>query len=132
MYDTHVTLTGTVGTAVTVRTVGEHQVSTFRVAVNPRRLNRATGEWTSGQTHWYTVNAWRQLGANVAQSLQVGDAVVVYGRLSQKNYTTSTNQEASASEVDAFFVGHDLNRGTTTLVKTSRRQPEAESEDVAA
>jgi single-strand DNA-binding protein len=126
MIESTVTVQGYVGAEPTLRTAGSHQVANFRVACTPRRLNRATGEWADAPTQWYTVNAWRQLGENVARSLHKGDPVVVHGRLMARSYQGKDGVEVNTLEIEASIVGHDLNRGHSVLRKNDRRdQPPA-------
>jgi len=121
MTESMITLQGFVGAEPVLRAAGGHQVANFRVACTPRRLNRATGAWADAPTQWYTVNAWRQLGENVARSLRKGDAVIVHGRLSARSYTNKDGLEVNTFEIEASVVGHDLNRGLTQLIKNDRR-----------
>ena len=118
MNQSMITLQGYVGAEPVLRTAAGHPVANFRVAVTPRRLDRSTGEWTDTTTQWYSVSAWRQLGENVARSLRKGDAVVVHGRLLARSYVNKDRLEVNTFEIEAAVVGHDLNRGVTTLAKT--------------
>ena len=68
----------------------------------------------------YTVTAWRALADNCARSLRRGDPVVVHGRLSAQTWTSSAGIEVTSFEVDAIFVGHDLNRGVGQFTRTAR------------
>ncbi len=120
MNDTLVTLQGWVGADVKVREAGEARVAHIRVACTPRRYQRKSGEWADGDTQWYTVNAWRGLADNCEQSLRRGDPVVVHGRLNAQTWTNSAGIEVTSFEVDAVFVGHDLNRGTSAFTRSLR------------
>ena len=132
MNETLITLQGNLGGDVTVRHAGDARVATFRVACTPRRYQRKTDSWVDGDTQWYTVNAWRALADNVEQSLRRGDPVVVHGRLNAQTWTNSAGMEVTSFEVDASFVGHDLNRGTTRFARTPRPQAEPVSDDAAS
>ncbi len=120
MNDSIITLRGYVGADPVVRSVGEVSVANFRMACTPRKLNRSTGEWSDGVTQWFTVSAWRQLGENVGRSLRKGDPVVVQGRLSARSYVNKDGLEVNTFEVEATVVGHDLNRGMTSLSRNPR------------
>ena len=120
MTDTFVTLHGWLGSDVQTRAAGEAQVATFRLACTPRRYHRRTGSWVDGPTQWYTVNAWRALGANCRDSLRRGDPVVVHGRLDTRPWTSSAGVETTSLEVEAASVGHDLARGTSVFTRTPR------------
>lgn len=118
MNETFVTLQGWLGGEVTVREVGDAVVANFRVACTPRRYQRKTDEWVNGDTQWYTVNAWRSLAEHCGESLRRGDPVVVHGRLNAQTWTNSAGIEVTSFEVDATFVGHDLNRGTSAFTRS--------------
>jgi single-strand DNA-binding protein len=118
MNESYVTLQGWVGNDVDQRKVGESVVSSFRLGCTPR-YNKG-GVWTNGETSWFTVNCWRGLGRNVADSVQKGDPVVVHGRVRVDVWEREGQPPSVSWIVDATFVGHDLNRGTAVFVKTAR------------
>jgi single-strand DNA-binding protein len=66
------------------------------------------------------VNAWRALAENCQRSLRRGDPVVVHGKLSAQVWTNSAGIEVTSFEVEASFVGHDLNRGTSEFTRGVR------------
>jgi single-strand DNA-binding protein len=125
MNETMVTLQGYVGGQVKLRQAGDALVANFRVACTPRRYNRRTQEWFDADTQWYTVNAWRALGDHCAASLDSGDPVVVHGKLSARTFVNAQQVEVTTFEVDAMFVGHDLNRGTSSFTKQARNESPA-------
>ena len=130
MNDTFVTLTGWVGTTVTLKDVaGGHQVANFRVASTSRRLRG--NEWVDGPTTWYQVKAWRGLAEHVTQSLRVGDPVVVHGRLEADVWTREDGSVSTQLVVTASSVGHDLARCTSSC-RRPRREGGARQEEVAA
>jgi len=113
MNETFVTLSGWLGGDVSVRDAAGVPVASFRVASTPRRYQRKTDSWEDGDTQWYTVNAWRALAENCDRSLRRGDPVVVHGKLTAQVWTNKAGLEVTSFEVEAAFVGHDLNRGTS-------------------
>lgn len=115
MNETFVTLSGWLGGDVTVREAAGVPVATFRVASTPRRYQRRTESWEDGDTQWYAVNAWRALAENCERSLRRGDPVVVHGKLSAHVWTNKAGVEITTFEIEAAFVGHDLNRGTSAF-----------------
>jgi single-strand DNA-binding protein len=121
MNESYVTLQGWVGGDVDVRDVGETQCASFRVGSTPRY--QKGGTWVDGQTSWYTVNCWRNLGRNVKESVQRGDAVIVHGRVRVDVWEREGQPNSVSWFVDATFVGHDLSRGTSSFVKTARATP---------
>ncbi|MCZ4498085.1 MAG: single-strand binding protein [Marmoricola sp.] len=121
MNETYVTLQGWVGNEVDLRDVGDTQVASFRVGSTPR-FNKA-GSWVNGDTSWYTVDCWRALGRNVAESIRVGDAVVVHGRVRVDVWERDDQPTSVRWIVDATFVGHDLSKGTSVFAKATRATP---------
>ena len=101
-------------------------MASFRVASTPRRYQRTTDSWEDGDTQWYSVNAWRALAENCDRSLRRGDPVVVHGKLSAHVWTNKAGLEVTTFEVEAAFVGHDLNRGTSAF---ERRKAAAAADD---
>jgi single-strand DNA-binding protein len=135
MNDSTVTFQGWLGGDVRLRSAAGVPVASFRVASTPRRFHRASNTWSDGPTQWFTVTVWRGLAEHCADSLRRGDPVVVHGRLSQSTWVNSDNVECSTLEVEAAFVGHDLNRGRTRFEKTQREpavRREEQPETVAA
>ena len=65
------------------------------------------------------MNAWRALAENCDRSLRRGDPVVVHGKLSAHVWTNKAGLEVTTFEVEAAFVGHDLNRGTSAFSDAS-------------
>jgi len=125
MNDTQITLQGWLGSDVTLRRAGDVPVASFRLACTPRRFNRRTENWSDGITQWYTVNVWRGLAENAANSLHRGDPVVVTGRLQLHTYVNSNDVEITVFEVEATHLGHDLSRGTSQFTRTPKPEPAA-------
>ena len=95
------------------------EVTSFRLAVTPRRFDRERGEWTDRETLWCTVNCWRHLAANVGASVCKGQPVVVNGRLSERTWS-SDDRTGHSIEIEAETVGHDLVMGTSEFSRSSR------------
>lgn len=122
MNDTYITITGWVGSEVTVTEVGpDTSVATFRVGSTPRRFRRTDATWVDGETIWFTVKAWRALAEHAAASLVKGDPVVVHGRLEADVWVREDGTRSTRFVLVAISVGHDLARGTATFVKAPRR-----------
>ncbi|MFL5797218.1 MAG: single-stranded DNA-binding protein [Actinomycetota bacterium] len=94
-------------------------VAKFRVAVN-RRYKDQSGEWKDGDTSYFTVNAWRSLGENVAESLTRGANVIVVGRLQQRSWETQDGEKRTVIEIEADEVGPSLRWATAKVEKQSR------------
>lgn len=123
MNDTHITITGWVGTTPERREVaGGAVVTTFRVAHRSRRLK--DGEWSDGPTTWYQVKAWRRLAEHIASSVRNGDPVVVHGRLVADVWTREDGATVSQYVLVATSIGHDLAHGTADFRRDRPEQVE--------
>ncbi|MFJ8658853.1 single-stranded DNA-binding protein [Streptomyces sp. NPDC093795] len=122
MNDTTVTLVGNVATAVEYRDTATGGVARFRFAVTERRYDRERGLWSDGSTSFYTVSAWRSLGANLAASVSVGEPLVVHGRLRVREDERDGRRKTFV-DVAALAVGHDLTRGTAAFRRAARPEP---------
>jgi single-strand DNA-binding protein len=119
MYESQVTLQGWAGSDVELRETSSGAVANFRLACTPRYFRN--NEWHDGQTSWFTVTVWRGLARNVAESVRKGDPVVVQGRIRVDSWQPDGEQVPRTTwTVDAGFVGHDLNRGTSRFSRPVR------------
>ncbi|CAL9290970.1 MULTISPECIES: single-stranded DNA-binding protein [unclassified Streptomyces] len=127
MNDTLVTVVGNVATSVEYRETPTGGVARFRFAATARRWDRERSVWTDGPTSFYTVSAWRQLAANLAASVAVGEPLVVHGRLRVREEAPGDGQGGQRRtfvDIDALAVGHDLARGTSAFRRGGKRGPE--------
>jgi single-strand DNA-binding protein len=113
MYETTVTVVGNVLNPPDCRRLVESQalVTHFKIATTSRRFDRANGRWVDGDSLRVRVNCWRQLAENVARSVNVGDPVIITGRLFSRDWEGEDHVKRVSYELDAFSVGHDLARG---------------------
>lgn len=117
MTDT-ITVTGLVATEPRhIETTGGLTITSFRLASNQRRFDRSQNAWIDGDTNWYTVTAFRQLGMHVASSVRKGERVVVTGRLRQREWQSEQGKGLTI-EIDAEAVGHDLTFGRASFSRT--------------
>ncbi|MFD7326125.1 single-stranded DNA-binding protein [Streptomyces sp. NPDC059875] len=127
MNDTMVTLVGNVATSVEYRDTATGGVARFRFAVTARRWDRERGAWSDGHTSFYTVFAWRALGANLAASVSVGEPLVVHGRLRVREEDVEEGRpdgrRRTFVDIDALAVGHDLTRGTAAFRRAVKAEP---------
>ena len=76
---THTTITGRIGTEPEYKLLGDDQeqpAARFRLVYSPR-IRDDRGDWTDGETTWYTVQAWGKLAGHVADRLTKGQTVTV-------------------------------------------------------
>lgn len=113
-----ITVTGNIATEPQQRPVGGGTfVTSFRIATTQRRLDRTTNAWVDAHTSFYTVSAFRSLGANAFAALHRGDRVIVTGRLRVKDWDNGTRQGTNA-EIEADAIGHDLLWGVTRFERS--------------
>ena len=91
------------------------------LAVNRFYTNR-NGEKVE-QTDFFTVNAWRQLAENIAETCKVGQRVIVSGRLQSRTWETEEGQKRTVVEIEADEVGPSLRWATADVTKASRGGP---------
>jgi single-strand DNA-binding protein len=120
MPDTHVTIAGnlTSDPELTITNSGT-QVANFRVAVTPRVRDGNT--WRDGDTSFYRVTCWRDLAANVTDSLGKGDRVLVVGQLRMRSWETPEGEQRSVVEVTAEEVGPSLRWATARPERAKRK-----------
>lgn len=97
----------------------------FRVAQNTRR-REPNGDVVDTGVSFYDVIAFGALGANVAESVGMGNPLVVHGRLRVKEWT-SGEKKGIEVQIDASSIGPDLSYGTSQFTK--RRKAVTQSHD---
>ena len=126
--DNTMTFHGRVGTKVELRE-GSVPWVLFRVASTPSYFDQATRTWRDLETIWISVKAWRSLAQNAAESLEVGDPVVVIGKVRTEKWTTQDGQPRESTVLEANLIGHDLTWGTTRLQRVDRQPPAVAKSD---
>ncbi|MGH3441618.1 MAG: single-stranded DNA-binding protein [Nitriliruptorales bacterium] len=81
-------------------------VASFRIASNRRWTDREGQQ--QEETTFVSVNCWRDLGENVAQSLHKGDRAIVIGRLRIRSYEGQDKQTRWVTEIEADEVAPSL------------------------
>lgn len=122
MFDTLVTMVGNVLTAPQWRRTAQTGtfMVTFRVAATSRKFVKEQGAWVDGDSLRVRVTCWRRLAENVSVSVQLGDPVVVHGRLYTRDWVDDQGTRRTSFELEADAVGFDLARG---VAKFARRRP---------
>ena len=134
MFDTYVTVVGNVLHPPEQRQTSNTGavVTTFKIASTARRMDRQTGKWIDGNSLRVRVTCWRSLAHNVAQSVKVGDPLVVHGRLFTRDWTDAEGNKRLAYELEAMAVGHDLSRGRAFFERVRPRTTTSAIEDADA
>ena len=118
--DNILTFHGRVGTKVELRE-GAVPWVIFRVASTPSYFDQATRQWRDLETTWISVKAWRSLAQNVAESLEVGDPIIVTGKMRTERWTSQDGEARESIVLEANLIGHDLTWGVTTLRRVERQ-----------
>ncbi|MFF0199392.1 single-stranded DNA-binding protein [Streptomyces sp. NPDC005017] len=114
MNETMICAVGRVATQPVYREPATGPSARFRLAVTARYWDREKSVWTDGHTNFFTVWARRQLATNAAASLNVGDPVLVQGRLKVRQ-DVREGQNWTSADIDAVAIGHDLGWGTSAF-----------------
>ncbi|MFE9902495.1 single-stranded DNA-binding protein [Streptomyces achromogenes] len=120
MNETIVCVVGNVATQPVYRESVAGPSARFRLAVTARYWDREKSAWTDGHTNFFTVWANRQLAVNVAACVEVGQPVLVQGRLKVRTETREGQQPWASADIDAVAIGHDLARGTALFQRAAR------------
>ncbi|MGD9621447.1 MAG: single-stranded DNA-binding protein [Mycolicibacterium sp.] len=124
MFETPITVVGTIVTNPERRWVGDQELFKFRVASNSRRRT-ADGTWEPGNSLYATVNCWGRLVTGVGAGLGKGDSVIVVGYVYTSEYDDREGNRRSSLEIRATAVGPDLARCIVRIEQ--RRHPEFSS-----
>jgi len=124
--ETAITITGNLVEDPELRfTPSGQPVAKFRIASTPRFYDKASGEWKDGDSLFLTVNVWRQMAENVAESMTRGTRAIVQGRLRQRSYETKDGEKRSVYEIEADEVGPSLRNASAKVTKADRAKPAA-------
>ena len=129
MFETPITVVGTIVTSPERKWVGDQELFKFRVASNSRRRT-ADGSWEPGNSLYATVNCWGRLVTGVGAGLGKGDPVIVVGNVYTSEYEDRDGNRRSSLEIRATSVGPDLARCIVRI--ESRRHPESAAESATA
>ena len=129
MFETPITVVGTIVTSPDRRWVGDQELIKFRVASNSRRRT-PDGDWEAGNSLYATVNCWGRLVTGVGAALAKGDAVIVVGHVYTSEYEDRDGNRRSSLEIRATSVGPDVARCIVRVDK--RRHPESSGEALPA
>lgn len=126
MFETPITVVGTIVTNPERRWVGDQELFKFRVASNSRRRT-SDGTWEPGNSLYATVNCWGRLVTGVGAGLGKGDAVIVVGNVYTSEYEDRDGNRRSSLEIRATSVGPDLARCIARIDKRRHSEQPAEA-----
>ncbi|MFF8864437.1 MULTISPECIES: single-stranded DNA-binding protein [unclassified Streptomyces] len=125
MNETIVCVVGNVATPPVYRELPTGPSARFRLAATARYWDREKGVWTDGHTNFFTVWANRQLAVNVAASVEVGQPLLIQGRLKVRTEVRDGQQQWASADIDAMAIGHDLSRGTAVFHRAAKPESAA-------
>lgn len=102
-------------------------VASGTIACTPRRFDRASNEWSDGDTVFLRYTVWREYAEHVATSLSKGTGVIAKGTLSQRSYETkptdgSAPEKRTAYELEVEDIGPSLRYAVATVNRTTKRE----------
>lgn len=103
-------------------------ITSFRLAESLRRFDRHNNRWVDGETNWYTITAFKQLGINAAGSVHKGDRIIVSGDLRVRDWDNG-EAHGTSIEIEATSIGHDMNWGSSIFTRTALVREEDEVVD---
>ena len=78
-------------------------VCSLRIAVNTRRKDNQTGEWTE-KPNYFDITVWGNQGENCAQYLSKGRPVAIDGRLEWREWEAQDGSKRQSTEIIADAV----------------------------
>lgn len=93
-------------------------ICSFSVAVS-RRWKDKTDTWQE-EASYFDVDAWGDLGENIAASCVKGSRVIVMGDMRQRSYETKEGEKRTAWSINATAAGPDLRWATAQVERISR------------
>jgi single-strand DNA-binding protein len=116
--DSAVTLAGNLTQDPELRyTQSGQAVLTLRLAVNRRRMDKATSEWVD-EVAFVDAVCWGDIAENVADSLDRGHRVLVVGRLQQQEWTDAEGTKRSKLQVVVDEIGPSLRWATAQVTRS--------------
>jgi single-strand DNA-binding protein len=110
-------------------------VCSLRLAVNTRRKDGATGEWTE-KPNYFDITVWGNQGESCAQYLSKGRPVAVDGRLEWREWDAQDGTKRQAVEIIAdsvqFLGGRSDAEGGQPQFVPAGATAQAENADFAA
>lgn len=124
MLDTQITLVGNLTEDPEVRfTASGTSVTNVSVASTPRVFDKGTQEWSDAETLFMRLVIWGDMGKNTAESLHMGNRVIVQGNLVARSWEDRDGNNRTAYEVHVTEIGPTLR--FHTAVPTKGATPEA-------
>lgn len=119
--DPYITITGNLTADPELRfTPSGAPVANFTVAHTPRTFDKNRNEWQDGEPMFLNCSVWRDAAEHVAESLQKGMRVIVWGKLKTRSYEAKDGTRRTVFEVEVEEVGPSLRFATATVQRAQR------------
>ena len=126
-FDNTITVVGNLVRAPELRfTPSGAAVCNFGVA-----WNRKGRDGQEDEVSFFDVTCWSQLAENVAESLEKGQRVVVYGRLDQRSWETKEGDKRSKVEIVADDVAPSMKFASAAITRNDFKGGAAKNQPVA-
>jgi len=106
-------------------TQGGQPWAKFRVAVEDRVRNEATGEWERAQTIFHDVVVFGKLAERTVGALHTGDPVLAQGEFRFRAYEDASGTTRTGTSFVASRLGPDIMLSDVTVTRGQAREPEA-------
>lgn len=122
-------LAGRMATEPTLGTTQDGQPwAKFRVAVEDRARNEATGEWEKAQTIFHDVVVFGRLAERTVATLHTGDPVIAQGEFRFRAYEDANGTTRTGISFVASRLGPDIMLANVTVTRSQAREPETARE----
>lgn len=91
----------------------------FTVAGTPSHFDKTLGKFVDGETLFMRCTAWRALAEHLAESMTIGQRLIVSGRLEQNNWVDDDGNKHSLIVLNVDEAGPSLLFATAVLTKAS-------------
>ena len=104
-------------------------VCSLRLVATDRRFNRESNEWEDGDKLWIDATCFKQLAENVAEHIQKGSRVLVFGKFRTEEWT---DRESGAKRSKISFICDSVAKdlkfvGERTAQRTSTDSPQPDA-----
>jgi single-strand DNA-binding protein len=103
----------------------------FRLAVEDRARNEATGEWEKAQTIFHDVVAFGTLAERTVGTLHTGDPVIAQGEFRFRAYEDAGGTTRTGTSFVASRLGPDILLADVTVTRRAREAETARARKVA-
>lgn len=122
-----VVVSGNVATAPELTFHGSGQRCRLRFRLGDRRsYTDATGAWRD-ETSFHNIVAWGTLASNAAESLTVGDLIMVVGHMMVSDYIGRDSEKSTWHEIVATNMGPSLLFATAVPIRNLKSQKDSDA-----